>query len=178
MTDELRDAYEALVSALDPQNGDASVIEAYRDALLASVAPLTVSRDDLNELSVILMEERYRMDKGGGRPVPQPRWGANVRVSEAIMAALDAPAATPSAGLNDDAGASVWLYGNWREITRQMPNAEREHAADAVARSNARLVAEAEETDEAFHREPAGLRWWLDPSGSSAPAAPRTNTPE
>lgn len=50
---------------------------------------VTMTREDANELFMILTSDRYRMDKGDDRPVPQPRWGANVRVSKAVMAALD-----------------------------------------------------------------------------------------
>ena len=43
---------------------------------------------DARELLLILGEERYRLDKGDDRPVPQPRWGANVRTDQAVRAAL------------------------------------------------------------------------------------------
>lgn len=56
--------------------------------------------------------------------------------------------------LEDDAWGSVWLYGRWREITRQMTTPERELAADAVERWDRRI-------------EPGAggitsLRWWRD----------------
>lgn len=56
--------------------------------------------------------------------------------------------------LEDDAWGSVWLYGNWREITRQMTTPERELAADAVERWSRRIDPE----------EPriTDLRWWRD----------------
>ena len=50
--------------------------------------PLLLAPADLTELALILTAERYRLDKGD-RPVPQPRWGANVRISQAVQAALD-----------------------------------------------------------------------------------------
>jgi hypothetical protein len=59
----------------------------------ARTAPaLLLDPADLRELALILTEERYRLDKGDDRPVPQPRWGANVRISQAVNAALDAVA--------------------------------------------------------------------------------------
>lgn len=54
----------------------------------------------------------------------------------------------------DAAWHSVWLHGNWRHLTKNMPTPEREHAAAAVRRYSAHL-----EPDEA---EIAGLRWWRD----------------
>lgn len=64
-------------------------------SLLASPEPpqpvvIEMTREDAQELLAVLTGERMRMDKGDGSPVPQPRWGANVRVSSALMAALDA----------------------------------------------------------------------------------------
>ncbi len=52
--------------------------------------PLLLDRADLDELALILIAERYRLDKGDDRPVPQPRWAANVRISQAVNAALAA----------------------------------------------------------------------------------------
>lgn len=57
-----------------------------------AATPLLLNPVDLRELALILTEERYRLDKGDDRPVPQPRWGANVRISQAVNAALDAVA--------------------------------------------------------------------------------------
>lgn len=51
---------------------------------------VSMTREDARELGLILDMDRQRMDKGDDRPVPQPRWGANVRVSKAVAAALDA----------------------------------------------------------------------------------------
>ncbi|MFD9004499.1 hypothetical protein ACFV0T_26660 [Streptomyces sp. NPDC059582] len=69
---------------------------------------------------------------------------------------------TSWAGLNvaDAAWHSVWLYGDWHAITREMTPAERNHAADAVARYSRQLaLADGNLT----HTEPKNLRWWLDP---------------
>lgn len=70
------------------------IIERLRAELAqARTAPaLRLDPADLRELALILTEERYRLDKGDDRPVPQPRWGANVRISQAANAALDAVA--------------------------------------------------------------------------------------
>jgi hypothetical protein len=54
----------------------------------------------------------------------------------------------------DAAWHSVWLHGNWRYLTKQMTTAEREHAADAVARYSAHLEPDEPEIDD--------LRWWRD----------------
>jgi hypothetical protein len=64
------------------------------DTQPAAITPPALLLDpaDLRELALILTEERYRLDKGDDRPVPQPRWGANVRISRAVNAALDAVA--------------------------------------------------------------------------------------
>lgn len=57
----------------------------------------------------------------------------------------------------DAAWHCVWLHGNWRYLTKQMTTPEREHAADAVARYHAYLVA----TDGPDSSgEPEDLRWW------------------
>jgi hypothetical protein len=55
----------------------------------ADTVELRVSRDDLRELFLTLTEDRYRMDKSSDRPLPQPRWAANVRISKAVNAALE-----------------------------------------------------------------------------------------
>lgn len=70
----------------------------------------------------------------------------------------DLPELTP-AEIADDAWGSVWLYCNWRRLTREMTTAEREYAADCVARWSARL---AEEDGEPEDGEPEGLRWWRE----------------
>ncbi|MGW4270782.1 hypothetical protein ACWEGQ_00090 [Streptomyces seoulensis] len=54
----------------------------------------------------------------------------------------------------DAAWHSVWLHGDWRWLTKNMTTAEREHAADAVARYSAHLEPDESEID--------GLRWWRD----------------
>lgn len=59
----------------------------------------------------------------------------------------------------DAAWHSVWLHGNWTYLTKQMTTAEREHAADAVARYSVRLVSEDPDLGPV---EPEGLRWWRD----------------
>ncbi|GGU62224.1 hypothetical protein [Streptomyces lavendofoliae] len=59
----------------------------------------------------------------------------------------------------DGAWGTVWLHGNWRYLTSQMTTAEREAAADAVARWNAALNADDGNVEEG---EPDGLRWWRD----------------
>ena len=61
----------------------------------------------------------------------------------------------PSPG--DAAWHTVWLEGKWRWITSRMSTAEREHAADAVARHNAVLAAH---DGEPGRGEPEDLRWW------------------
>ncbi|MFF8412863.1 hypothetical protein [Streptomyces omiyaensis] len=56
----------------------------------------------------------------------------------------------------DEAWGTVWLHGQWRYLTSKMATAEREHAADAVARWSAGLAA----IDGEEWEEPDGLRWW------------------
>jgi hypothetical protein len=77
-----------------------------------AAAPLLVDREDLTELAAILDAERYRLDKGDGSPVPQPRWGANVRVSQAVQAALageDPPRPSPEhSAVYMDGDRQVW----------------------------------------------------------------------
>lgn len=81
-------------------------------ALARASAPLLIARDDLTELDTILTAERYRLDKGDGTPVPQPRWGANVRVSQAVQAALtggDPPRPSPDhSAVYMDGDQAVW----------------------------------------------------------------------
>lgn len=66
-------------------------------------------------------------------------------------------------GLNvgDAAWHSIWLHGDWRALTRHMSAAERNHAADAVARHSRQLALR---DGNLTHTEPKNLRWWLDPS--------------
>ncbi len=66
-------------------------------------------------------------------------------------------------GLNvaDAAWHSVWLHGDWRTLTRHMSVAERNHAADAVARHSRQLALQ---DGNLTHTEPQNLRWWLDPA--------------
>lgn len=91
----------------------------------ADTVSLVVDRADLRELYAILDADRYRMDKGDDRPVPQPRWGANVRVSKAVMAAL-APAATPPEPVNDELARHLdWsFWGTGMADTFREPLAE------------------------------------------------------
>ncbi|MFE3123697.1 hypothetical protein ACFXHD_09780 [Streptomyces hydrogenans] len=56
----------------------------------------------------------------------------------------------------DGAWGEVWLHGNWRYLTSKMSTAEREHAADAVARWSDALAA----YDDMGPVELEGLRWW------------------
>lgn len=65
----------------------AGVVAAIRAALSGGVV-VPMTREDAQELRLILDMDRQRMDKGDGN-VPQPRWGANVRVSQAVQAALE-----------------------------------------------------------------------------------------
>jgi hypothetical protein len=58
----------------------------------------------------------------------------------------------------DAAWHSVWLHGDWRWLTKNMTTADREHAADAVARYSAHLNAE----DPDLKAEITDLRWWRD----------------
>lgn len=58
---------------------------------------------------------------------------------------------------NDDAWGSVWLYGNWKNITRQMTNIERELAADCVMRWDERINREDGDTGKITREH---LRWW------------------
>lgn len=81
---------------------------------------------------------------GPGTPVLEPCRGCQF------------PGARAPREREDSAWGSVWLYGNWREITRQMPTEERELAADAVARWSERTRLAQD------YGEPAGLRWWRD----------------
>ena len=57
----------------------------------------------------------------------------------------------------DAAWGSVWLHGDWKWLTQNMPTPERELAADAVARWSADLAAEDGDLE---REEPEGLRWW------------------
>jgi hypothetical protein len=59
----------------------------------------------------------------------------------------------------DAAWGTVWLHGNWRYLTSKMTTAERETAADAVARWFAALHADDPDIELG---EPDGLRWWRD----------------
>lgn len=61
----------------------------------------------------------------------------------------------------DAAWHSVWLHGDWHASTRHMSVAERNHAADAVARHSRQLALQ---NGNLSHTEPQNLRWWLDPS--------------
>lgn len=63
-------------------------------------------------------------------------------------------------GLNvaDAAWHSVWLHGDWQAVTRHMSVAERNHAADAVARQSRRIALQ---DGNLTHTEPLNLRWWL-----------------
>ena len=72
-----------------------------------------------------------------------------------IDSALDGDKPSPG----DGAWHTVWLEGKWRWITSRMTTAEREHAADAVARHNAVLAAADNDPDRG---EPEDLRWWRD----------------
>ncbi|MFC9497666.1 hypothetical protein [Streptomyces sp. NPDC056982] len=58
----------------------------------------------------------------------------------------------------DAAWHSVWLHGDWPALTRHMTVAERNHAADAVARHSRRLALQ---DGDLTHTEPQNLRWWL-----------------
>jgi hypothetical protein len=87
---------------------------------------------------------------------------SSVRV-QAVVQAQDALAVIDScmAGETvpgDAAWGTVWLHGNWRYLTSKMTTAERETAADAVARWSAALHA----GDPDIEVEPEGLRWWRD----------------
>ncbi|MGW2724779.1 hypothetical protein [Streptomyces sp. NPDC001492] len=66
-------------------------------------------------------------------------------------------------GLNvaDSAWHTVWLHGDWRELTRHMDAGQRTLAADAVARHSRRLALQ---DGDGSHTEPANLRWWLAPA--------------
>jgi hypothetical protein len=59
----------------------------------------------------------------------------------------------------DAAWHSVWLHGNWAYLTSKMTTAEREHAADAVARYDVHLNSEDSDLEAS---ELEGLRWWRD----------------
>lgn len=59
----------------------------------------------------------------------------------------------------DAAWGSVWLHGDWKWLTKNMTTAERELAADAVARWSAALNADDNDLEAG---EPDGLRWWRD----------------
>ncbi|GAA0500800.1 hypothetical protein [Streptomyces olivaceiscleroticus] len=73
------------------------------------------------------------------------------------LAVLDA--ITPDTALPGDAAwHSVWLYGDWHWLTKNMTTPEREHAADAIARYDAVLAA----MDGEDRTEPEDLRWWRD----------------
>lgn len=68
-----------------------------------SVVVVEMTREDARELGLILDMDRQRMDKGDDRPVPQPRWDANVRISKAVDLARAAtpeppPARCPACG--------------------------------------------------------------------------------
>lgn len=55
---------------------------------MTNTITVEMTREDARELALILDINRQHMDKGDDRPVPQPRWGANVRISKAVAAAL------------------------------------------------------------------------------------------
>jgi hypothetical protein len=57
----------------------------------------------------------------------------------------------------DDAWGSVWLHGDWRQLTRQMDTPAREHAAAAVMRWMRALDAV---DGRPARPEPEELRWW------------------
>lgn len=64
------------------------VVAAIRAALADDRITVQMTREDAQELALILTGDRYHMDKGDGHAVPQPRWGANCRVSQAVDRAL------------------------------------------------------------------------------------------
>ncbi|MEU8469631.1 hypothetical protein AB0F30_17185 [Streptomyces sp. NPDC029006] len=80
-----------------------------------------------------------------------------VQQARDTLAAIDA--VTEGKPLPGDAAwHSVWLHGDWRWLTKNMTTAEREHAADAVARYSAHLNAD----DPDLEAEVTDLRWWRD----------------
>jgi hypothetical protein len=76
-----------------------------------------------------------------------------------VVLAHDGPVYKVPDLVADGAWGTVWLHGKWRYLTSQMTTAEREHAADAVARWSAMLAAEDNDPDRS---EPEGLRWWRE----------------
>jgi hypothetical protein len=82
-----KDAQRLLTDLRADWTGHGTPARAVREGE-ADVARLPVSRDDLTELAAILTAKRNRLDKGDGSPVPQPRWAANVRISQAVFTAL------------------------------------------------------------------------------------------
>jgi len=58
----------------------------------------------------------------------------------------------------EDLLGSIWLYINWRYVTRHLPTEKKELFADAVDAWSARLAAGDGETET---RGPAE-RWWRD----------------
>ncbi|MFD4921127.1 hypothetical protein ACFWNE_07385 [Streptomyces goshikiensis] len=72
---------------------------------------------------------------------------------------LVADTAKAQQALSDEAWGTVWLHSKWQYITSQMTTAERELAADAVARWSAALNAH---DGEPTTGEPEGLRWWRE----------------
>lgn len=82
-----------------------------------------------------------------------------VEQAQDTLAVIDAITEGEPPFPGDAAWHSVWLHGDWRWLTKNMTTAEREHAADAVARYGAHLDAiDGEDRSE----EPEGLRWWRD----------------
>jgi hypothetical protein len=63
------------------------------------------------------------------------------------------PALDEARALEDAAWTSVWLHGKWRVITQAMPQEERELAAAAVERWQARR-------DDGETVERTSIRWW------------------
>ncbi|MYV77808.1 hypothetical protein GT352_28325 [Streptomyces sp. SID1046] len=81
--------------------------------------------------------------------------GVGAEIKEVIEEAAEDGKPSPE----DAAWGTVWLHSKWEYITRQMTTAERELAADAVARWSAALNAhDGEPTTD----EPEGLRWWRE----------------
>ncbi|MFJ2202452.1 hypothetical protein [Streptomyces violaceusniger] len=119
--------------------------QAHASRTHAETAGLRLAIDDVRRLCALVLEESVR---------PHAREQAQDTLT-VIDAALDGDKPSPG----DGAWHTVWLEGKWRWITSRMTTAEREHAADSVARHNAVLAAADNDPDRG---EPTDLRWWRD----------------
>ncbi|GHJ34257.1 hypothetical protein TPA0910_86900 [Streptomyces hygroscopicus subsp. sporocinereus] len=111
----------------------------------AETAGLRLAVDDVRRLCQLVLDESAR---------PYAREQA-----QDILTVIDAALAGDKPSPGDGAWHTVWLEGKWRWVTSRMTTAEREHAADAVARHSAVLAVA---DNDPGRGEPEDLRWWRD----------------